>query len=324
MNILWIKDGKKGHEKQVKVLLEELSRTISINIYEENYHINSIKKIFDIFHHLTFYIFKKNDKSDILRNYNKNDIHIIIGAGSNTHIRIASLKKILKDSFNKSVIAISILTPSFFKKEFDLICAPKHDRKKLKNFKNTLFFEGSLAKVSTQDPDDNIGLIGLGGINKHYIFNENELLDQIEYVLSLYPNKQWHLFISRRTPKTMIQKISKLKKVFTNIIISQEGFDEIIKNASIKFITQDSINMVYESLSCKGKTILFNMDYKKENKVVKKINELISNNQIGLIEKTKMVDGLFRTKILMPNNFNEVFCEVEKLSYKLIKYLNLK
>ena len=54
--------------------------------------------------------------------------------------------------------------------------------------------------------------------------------------------------------------VGKLKKVFTNIIISQEEFDEIIKNASIKFITQDSINMVYESLSCKGKTILFNMD----------------------------------------------------------------
>ena len=324
MNILWIKDGKKGHEKQVNVLLEELSKTINISIYEENYHINSIKKFFDIFHHVTFYIFKKDNKSDTLRNYNKSDIHLIVGAGSNTNIRIASLKKILKDSFNRSVIAISILTPSFFKKEFDIICAPEHDREKLKDFKNTLFFEGSLAKVSTQDPDDNIGLIGLGGTNKHYIFNENELLDQIEYVLSLYPNKQWHLFISRRTPETMIQKINKLKKLFTNIIISQEEFDEIIKNASIKFITQDSINMVYESLSCKGKTILFNMDCKKENKVVKKVNELILNNQVGLIEKTKIVDSLYKTKIIMPNKFNEVFCEVEKLSYKLIKYLNLK
>ena len=324
MNILWIKDGKKGHEKQVNVLLEELSKTINISIYEENYHINSINKFFDIFHHVTFYIFKKDDKSDILRNYNKSDIRLIVGAGSNTHIRIASLKKIFKNSFNRSVIAISILTPSFFIKEFDIICAPEHDREKLKDFKNTLFFEGSLAKVSTQDPDDNIGLIGLGGTNKHYIFNENELLDQIEYVLSLYPNKQWHLFISRRTPETMIQKINKLRKLFTNIIIAQEGFDEIIKNASIKFITQDSINMVYESLSCKGKTILFNMDYKKENKVVKKVNELILNNQVGLIEKTKIVDSLYKTKIIMPNKFNEVFCEVEKLSYKLIKYLNLK
>ena len=27
MNVLWVKDGKIGHEKQVKVLLDELSKT---------------------------------------------------------------------------------------------------------------------------------------------------------------------------------------------------------------------------------------------------------------------------------------------------------
>ena len=59
MNILWIKDGKKGHEKQVKALLEELSKTISIKVYEENYYINSTKRFFDLFHHATSYIFKK-------------------------------------------------------------------------------------------------------------------------------------------------------------------------------------------------------------------------------------------------------------------------
>ena len=29
MNILWVKDGKKGHEKQVSALLEELNKTKS-------------------------------------------------------------------------------------------------------------------------------------------------------------------------------------------------------------------------------------------------------------------------------------------------------
>ena len=34
MNILWIKDGKLGHEKQVEALLEEISSTQNINITE--------------------------------------------------------------------------------------------------------------------------------------------------------------------------------------------------------------------------------------------------------------------------------------------------
>ena len=35
MNILWIKDGKKGHEKQVKVLLDEISKNIDIKILKK-------------------------------------------------------------------------------------------------------------------------------------------------------------------------------------------------------------------------------------------------------------------------------------------------
>ena len=81
MNILWIKDGKKGHEKQVQALLDELSKTIDIKIYEEDYHISSLKRFFDILNHATSYVLKKYD-SYIIRSYYQNDIHLIVGAGS--------------------------------------------------------------------------------------------------------------------------------------------------------------------------------------------------------------------------------------------------
>jgi len=317
MNILWIKDGKKGHEKQVQALLEELSKTINIKIYEEKYHINSLKRFFDILHHATSYVLKKYDSCKIIKSYYENDIHLVVGAGSNIHTRLLLLKKALKDIYDKDIIAISVLTPSLFKNEFDFICAPNHDEIKLKNIKNTIFFEGSLAKVSTQEPDDGIGLIGLGGINKHFKFNEDDLIKQIEYVLSLYPNKDWHLFSSRRTTELMISKINKLSNSYSNLIIDHESFDEIIKRASIKFITQDSMNMVYESLSTKGQTFVFNMKYKNENKITKQIKKLIENKQIGYIANISMSDGLKKIKIRPQNPHYEVFAEVEKLSFQL-------
>ena len=46
MNILWVKDGKKGHEKQVSALLEELNKTMDITIYEEQFTISKVKKAF--------------------------------------------------------------------------------------------------------------------------------------------------------------------------------------------------------------------------------------------------------------------------------------
>ena len=317
MNILWIKDGKKGHEKQVLALLEELSKTIDIKIYQEDYHISSLKRFFDIFHHSTSYVFKKYDSCKIIKSYNQNDIHLVIGAGSNIHTRLLLLKKFLKDIYNKDIIAISVLTPGLFKNEFNFICAPNHDEMKLNNIKNTIFFEGSLAKVSIQEPDDSIGLIGLGGINNHFIFNEDDLIKQIEYILSLYPNKDWYLFSSRRTSDLMIDKIKTLTNSFSNLIVAHENFDEIIKRASIKFITQDSMNMVYESLSTKGQTFVFNMKYKNENKITKQIKKLIENKQIGYIENIAMSDGLKKIKIQPQNPHYEVFAEVEKLSFQL-------
>ena len=317
MNILWIKDGKKGHEKQVQALLEELSKTIDIKIYQEDYHISSLKRFFDIFHHTTSYVFKKYDSCKIIKSYNQNDVNLVIGAGSNIHTRLLLLKKFLKDIYNKDIIAISVLTPSLFKNEFNFICAPNHDEIKLSNIKNTIFFEGSLAKVSIQEPDDSIGLIGLGGINNHFIFNEDDLIKQIEYILSLFPNKDWYLFSSRRTSDLMIDKIKTLTDSFSNLIVAHENFDEIIKHASIKFITQDSMNMVYESLSTKGQTFVFNMKYKNENKITKQIKKLIENKQIGYIENIAMSDGLKKIKIQPQNPHYEVFAEVEKLSFQL-------
>ena len=53
-----------------------------------------------------------------------------------------------------------------------------------------------------------------------------------------------------------------------NLIISDDNYDGIIEKASVKVVTQDSVNMVYESLSTKGQTFLFNMKYIKINKIV--------------------------------------------------------
>jgi mitochondrial fission protein ELM1 len=319
MNILWIKDGKLGHEKQVKVLLDELSRTIDIKVFEEEYIIGSFQRITDIYNYATH---QSNMFIPPHVKYHKKNIHLIIGAGSNVHARILQIKRGLKHDFNDEVLAISLLVPSFFKKHFDLICAPKHDRHKLSGHE-AIYFEGSLAKVSIDAVDESIGLIAIGGKNQHYLFNINKIMEQIEFVTSIYPNKAWYIFPSRRTPHKMIQAIKKLAQTSKKIIVSEDGFDELLRKASIKIITQDSMNMVYESLSTKGSTVLFHMKYLRKNKVINQMNELLHNKQVGYIEYNQMVKGLNKTKIHMQNPHHEVYAEVEKLAYKIKNKFNL-
>ncbi len=324
MNILWIKDGKQGHEKQVKVLIDELSKSVDINLIEENYKINNLSRLKNYYHYLTNNFFNKAvEFIKLMNKCNQNNIDCVIGAGSSVHMRMLLIKSYFKNKHQKDISLVSVLVPSLFHKNFSVICAPLHDDKKLTNNENIIYFEGSLAKVSIKDIDENIGLIALGGLNKHYDFDEEDLLKQIQYILTLYPQKKWFLFISRRTPSYITEEISKLKNEFSNLIITDKDFDEVIEKASIKFITQDSVNMVYEALSTKGKTYLFNMNYKKENKISRQMNLLITNKQIGYIEKINIAEGLEKIKIQSQNPYHEVFSEVEKVAYQLIKKLNL-
>ena len=362
MNILWLKDKKIGHEKQVKALLDELSKSREINIIENEVDYTFDDKLNDIF----FGWFEKLTKRSLhtseddhiwyIRNkYKSSNIDIIIGAGHNTYPNILSYKnaltlkrKSLTSSSSKSFMeilglnsyyerdkdcnlkAIAVLVPSFNQKDFDLICAPNHDAHRLKYVDDAkkIFYEGSLSKVYDNEPDDNIGFIGLGGKNKHFNFDVDNILKQIQYVTSIYPSKDWYIFNSRRTPKILNKLIetyvieNKIENIYFQDSNKKEikSYDEIISVSSIKIITQDSVNMIYESLSSRGETILFNMDYFKNNKIVKQIHKLLRNKQVGYIDDGDLTKDLKAMKIIKQQN-KDLFAEVEKLAYKVNQFL---
>ena len=319
MNILWISDGKKGHEKQVKILLKEISKTENIVIKKEIILVNKLSWLIELVIYSTSLLFGNLflRKGKFLV-YKEDNIDIVIGAGSSIHLRMLLIKSYLSN-VGISVKVVSVLAPNLFKRKFDIICSPTHDSKKLSACNKVIYFEGSLAKVSTNKVDENQGFIGIGGINRHYEFDQDAIMLQIEFLLGLYPHKKWSLFTSRRTPIEMIKKINNMALTNDNLIISNNNYDEIIEKASIKVVTQDSVNMVYESLSTQGQTLIFNMKYIKMNKIVNQINTLLSNKQVGYIENTEMTDGLNKIKIISQNMYHDVFAEVEKVAYKLIQ-----
>jgi len=81
--------------------------------------------------------------------------------------------------------------------------------------------------------------------------------------------------------------------------------------------------MVFECLSTKGSTYVFNMKYYKKNKIVKLMNSLLENQQVGYIDYSPIADGLKKIKMINRNEHYDVFAEVEKVTYALIKKLSL-
>tara|TARA_B100000287_G_scaffold314883_1_gene298455 strand:- start:117 stop:1034 length:918 start_codon:yes stop_codon:yes gene_type:complete len=305
MNVLWVKDGNIGHEKQVKALLDQLLKDKHLNIIER-----SIKGIFPFFTYI----------NDVEENY----YDLIIGAGNKTYPLLLDTKKYQKSNTK----AIAVLTPSFKKRKFDIICAPNHDKHKLKDINNVIYFKGSLVSVSLVEPEEKTILIAIGGKNKHYHFDQKHIISQIKYFISIHPNKDCYIFNSRRTPTKINNEILSIASKKNNIHFidhkdqNSPSFETTLHKASSKLITRDSMNMVFESLSCKGKTYLIDMKVKnKKSKILDVINDLIKNNEIGLIQFDNIANGISTMKLKEQNKYNDVFAEVEKVEYKLKKLI---
>ena len=74
MKVLWVKDNNIGHEKQVKILLDELNKNVDLDIDER-----VVKGLYPLFTYLEDIEEKKYD--------------FIIGAGHRTYSLILSIKK---------------------------------------------------------------------------------------------------------------------------------------------------------------------------------------------------------------------------------------
>ena len=303
MKICWFKDSKIGHEKQVQAILDNLALTQDLVIEEINVSNPVWLELF-------LYLLRIKPKQDLVPD-------IIIGAGSATTISMLRYK-----TGNKTKV-ISVMKPQFFQRRFDLIVAPRHDFQAIPE--NVHTYIGSIAKVRISEDLENIGLIVIGGINRHFDFNYEHILLQINFIISLYPEINWIIFNSRRTPQDINIAIKNNKQIkkFIDFNENFEPLDNYISKAKIKFVTPDSVNMIFESLSSSGETFLFEMKKFKDNKITMLIDYIKRNRFVGYLEEQK-VEGSSMKKLSLaqPNKLHEPLREVEKVVYKIKQILD--
>ena len=300
MKICWFKDSKIGHEKQVHAILDNLALTQDLIIEERD--ISN-----PVWLELLLYLLKIKPKQDSIPD-------IIIGAGSKTTIPM------LRYKINSKTKVISVMKPQFFESKFDLIVAPRHDYKVVPD--NVFTYIGSIAKVNINPDLENIGLIVIGGVNKHFNFDDDYLISQIDFVISLFPNTKWIVFNSRRTPKSFNERIKKSSSIekFIDVTTNFEPLNNYLPKAKFKFVTPDSVNMIFESLSSSGETYLFDMHSPRENKITKLIDEVKDNKYVGFLEEKYLENSEIKTISLnKPNTLHDTFREVEKVVYEIEK-----
>ena len=305
MEIWWYKDNKIGHTKQVSVLIDELKKEFDVSLKE----IKCKKSmLLDVFNLCSAFIVKDAHKKP----------DILIGAGHSTYLKILADKVKYGGKKTKS---IAIMKPSFLRSWFDLICAPEHDYdKSIEN--NTYTFKGSLAKVIDEPPDNDLGLIAIGGVNNHYEFLNDEIYKQIEFIINLHQKDKWFIYNSRRTDRDLSIKLSALADNSSIEFIDVDNksapkLSSVMSRASSKFVTPDSVNLVFESLSTQGSTYLLHLIKKRNHKITKLMSNLILTRDVGYVESKNMTENLQTYSINAPIDSHQTYAEVEKVAYKI-------
>ena len=265
LKILAVLDGKPGHEKQTRGVLNALSGITPVRI--DYRHIPAtpiLSRMGEWLQYLFSYqLGGKIEKKDSNRT---GPVDFIIGTGTQTHIYML-LKK--KESRSK---VLTCMSPSpFLIKKFDLCFVPQHDN--LAPMKNVFLTQGPPnTSPYTEEKDNKRGLILVGGVDrKSHVWRSDDTLDQIRTILDKEPSKAWTVGTSPRTPEGMNHMLEELAGGYSRVDFlrskdtSSGWIEKQYEENGFVWVTADSISMIYEPITAGCQVGILPVEWKRKD-----------------------------------------------------------
>jgi hypothetical protein len=165
---------------------------------------------------------------------------LIIGAGHRTHWGLLAARR----SYGGHVVAL--MTPSLPKAWFNTVVAPEHDGLSGANVIRT---RGVLNAMRPGEKKLDHTLVLVGGEGKHFIWDDDAVFRAVSQLASA--SKVLVITDSRRTPTALRQRLSAefASRYQPWESCSQGWLQAQLASAEAAWVTEDSVSMIYESLS---------------------------------------------------------------------------
>ena len=228
---------------------------------------------------------------------NDDSSDIVISCGRKSVAPSIFLKK-----KNPKIFTIHIQDPKVSLKNFDIVVAPEHDNL---DGVNVISSKGAIHYITEEEVSNSksyldskiksqkIVSIILGGPNKYYDFNENQLKNIFTKIRSEFINNDYKVIVipSMRTPKLIINLAAKEFEEDGHVVknVDKKAYLSALALANCIVVTSDSTSMISEAATSGKPIFIAHMKAKKNNYRFKKFYKLFK--ELGIVrdlgEKTE-------------------------------------
>ena len=213
---------------------------------------------------------------------------LIISCGRKSIVPSIILKK-----KNPKIFTIHIQDPKVNHKNFDIIIAPEHDNLSGKNIhisKGAIHYitevEINQAKSYLEDKIKSKKIVSLilGGPNKYYNFDDDQLINIFNEIKSKFVSKDYKIIVipSMRTPKKSIELAKKEMSSCGHVVssVDKQAYLSAYALADYVVVTCDSTSMISEAATSGKPIFVAHMRAKKNNYRFKRFFELFKQMRI--------------------------------------------
>ena len=281
LKALLLTEGMHGMISQVEGMAKALNTEFNHKIVRLSFPWNFVPTKFTPISEIIL-----KDKTYLTENEN---LDLIISCGRKSVIPSILLKK-----KNPKIFTIHIQDPKVSLKNFDIIIAPEHDNltgENVFNSKGAIHYitesEINRAKpyLTNKIKSQKIVSLILGGPNKHYSFDEDQLVKIFNEIRSNFISKGYEIIVipSIRTPKTIIDLAIKEfgTEGYVANSVDKQAYLSAFALATNIVVTCDSTSMISEAATSGKPIYVAHMKPKRDNYRFKKFFKLFK--EIGII-----------------------------------------
>lgn len=282
LGIVAFLDGRPGHEKQTRGVLQALAARTPIRMDHVQLGAPSAtSRLRDLLVYACRWIAPAVMEPPVTGR-----VDLIIGTGARTHIPMILYRRAHGGRI------VTCMTPDLFiRKRIDLCLVPRHDA--VTTGGNVFQTIGPPAAGSGEGlHDPRKGLILLGGVdNKSHVWDSKALLGQVDAIVQRRRDIQWTISSSPRTPEDMLALMTTYAdendhvRFFKSSDTPSGWIERAYAASGIVWVTADSISMVYEALSAGCGVGILPVRWKRpRNKFQTSIDYLVAHGRVVTYE----------------------------------------